>query len=184
MRVPGVARPSQPRAMKRSPHGTMELTETGDLWVAGRARCRFPRGPIRLSRLARAPRPLLISEGSQPRFSVLGVDYSEHAASRFKGGIVGWLEREGGMDPWTKALAGIAFSLEETGQVSEVISRPEGIFLVRYMAQQPAILRPFEAVSGDLDQQERQRLRSEAEAKFEADIGAKYPVRPLAPAPP
>jgi hypothetical protein len=67
-------------------------------------------------------------------FSVLSVDHSEHAASRYKGGVVGWLEREGGMDAWSKAVAEIAFSLKEPGEVSAVTARPEGVFLVRYMA--------------------------------------------------
>jgi len=112
-------------------------------------------------------------------FSVLGVDYSEHAASRYKNGVAGWLEAAGGMDGWSKAVADIAFSLKTPGEVSEVISRPEGIFLVRYMALKPASLRPFEAVSAELEHTERQRLRHTAEAEFDAIIQAKYPVAPL-----
>ena len=110
-------------------------------------------------------------------FSVLGIDYSEHAASRYKGGVVGWLEREGGMDAWSKALAEIVFSLKDPGEVSEVISRAEGVFLVRFMALQSAVLRPFEAVSGELDRAERQRLRDAAEKEFEAGIKDKHPVQ-------
>jgi hypothetical protein len=110
-------------------------------------------------------------------FSVLSVDYSEHAPSRFKGGVVGWLERAGGMDAWTKAVAEIAFSLKHAGEVSAVLSRPEGLFLVRFMALKPAVLRPFEAVSGELDQTERQRLRKSAETDFASAIHDKYPVR-------
>lgn len=110
-------------------------------------------------------------------FSVLSVDHSEHAASRYKGGVVGWLESAGGMDPWSKAVAEIAFSLKETGEVSQVISRSEGVFLVRYMALKPAVLRPFEAVSAEIERAERQRLRSAAEAEFESSIRAKHPVQ-------
>lgn len=110
-------------------------------------------------------------------FSVLSVDYSEHAASRYKGGVVGWLEREGGMDPWSKAVAAIAFSLNEPGEVSNVTSRPEGIFLVRYMAMKPAVLRPFEDVSAELTRAERQQKRAAAEAEFDAAIKAKHPVQ-------
>ena len=114
-------------------------------------------------------------------FSVLSVDHSEHAASRYKGGVVGWLEREGGMDAWSKAVAEIAFSLKEPGEVSAVTTRAEGVFLVRYMALKPALLRPFEAVSGELEQAERQRLRAAAEAEFESAIKAKHPVQWLTP---
>lgn len=109
-------------------------------------------------------------------FSVLGVDYSEHAASRFKGGVVGWMERAGGMDSFSKAVAEIGFTLKDVGEVSEVITRPEGVFLVRYMTAKPALLRPFESVAGELEQAERQRLRKAAEAEFETAIEKKYPV--------
>lgn len=110
-------------------------------------------------------------------FSVLGVDYSEHHASRYQGGVVGWLESGGGMDAWTKAVAQIAFSLTQVGEVSAVVARPEGVFLVRYMALKPAVLRPFEAVAGELGQVEQQRIRKTAESEFHEAIAEKYPVR-------
>ena len=110
-------------------------------------------------------------------FSALGVDYSEHHASRYQGGIVGWLESGGGMDAWTQAVAQIAFSLTQAGEVSAVVSRPEGVFLVRYMAQKPAVLRPFEAVASELGQGEQQRIRKTAESEFHEAIAEKYPVR-------
>ena len=113
-------------------------------------------------------------------FSVLGVDYSEHQASRYKGGVVGWLESGSGTDVWSKAVAQIAFSLKDIGEVSAVIDRPEGVFLVRYMALKPALLRPFEAVADELRQAELLVIRQSLEAKFNAAIGEKYPVRRLA----
>lgn len=109
-------------------------------------------------------------------FSVLSVDYSEHAASRYKGGVVGWFESSGGIDPWTKAVAEIAFKLRAVGDVSEVIRRPEGVFLVRVMAEQPAVLLTFESVAGQISHNEQQRLRQAAENKFQTSIDGKYPV--------
>lgn len=110
-------------------------------------------------------------------FSVLGVDYSEHQASRYQSGVIGWLESGGGIDDWSKAVARIAFSLTEPGEVSAVTSTPEGVFLVRYMALKPAVLRPFEAVVEELRQAEQQRIRKAAETEFNAAIEAKYPVQ-------
>ena len=112
-------------------------------------------------------------------FGVLGVDYSEHQATRYKGGVVGWLERDGGADRWTKALAEIAYSLDAAGQVSTVIARPEGVFLVRLMQLQAAVQRPFAAVSSELETLERQRLRQHAEAEFESSLSAQVVVRSL-----
>jgi hypothetical protein len=113
-------------------------------------------------------------------FSVLGVDYSEHAATRYKNGVLGWMERQGGADAWSRAVAEIAFSLEKPGQASTVISRPEGVFLVRYMAVEPAFVRPFESVSHELEQAERQRMRAAVEADFDSSLKSRYPASPLA----
>ncbi len=112
-------------------------------------------------------------------FSVLSVDYSEHAASRFKNGVLGWLERQGGADPFGKAVAEIAFSLKMPGDITDVITRPEGVFLVRCMAVTPESIRPFESVSSELEQTERQRLRQAAETDFAAAIKSRYPASPL-----
>lgn len=109
-------------------------------------------------------------------FSTLGVDYSEHQASRYKGGVLGWMESGGGMDAWTKAVAEIAFSLNEPGEVSAVITKPEGVFLVRYMTAKPAFLRPFEEVSNELEQVERKQIRTTLETQFNDAIGKKHPV--------
>jgi hypothetical protein len=118
-----------------------------------------------------------LKEHPDQGFSVLSVDHSEHAASRYKGGVVGWFERAGGMDAWSKAVAEIVFSLKEPGEVSAVTTRPEGVFLVRYMAQKPAVLRPFESVAGELERAERQRLRAAAEAEFDNTIKTQHPVQ-------
>jgi hypothetical protein len=114
-------------------------------------------------------------------FSVLSVDYSEHQATRYKGGVVGWMESGGGMDPWSKAVAEMVYSLDQPGDISEVVARPEGVFVVRYMALKPALLRSFESVAGELEQAELNRLKQKVEADFKHSIDAKYPVKHLLP---
>jgi hypothetical protein len=109
-------------------------------------------------------------------FGVLGVDYSEHSASRHRGGIVGWLERDSGGDPWTKVVSEIAFAIGEPGGVSEVTVRPEGVFLVRLMEIRRAVTRSFQAVSAELEREERARRRKELETEFDRHIESKYPV--------
>lgn len=124
-----------------------------------------------------------IAKHPEQGFSTLSVDYSEHAASRYKNGVAGWMERGGGMDAWTKAVAQIAFSLKSAGDVSEVVVRPEGIFLVRFMTESAAVQRPFEAVAAGLLRTERLRLREAAETDFESKILSRYPADPPLPPP-
>ncbi|MES2474662.1 MAG: peptidyl-prolyl cis-trans isomerase [Verrucomicrobiota bacterium] len=109
-------------------------------------------------------------------FSTLSVDFSEHAPTRYKNGVLGWLEPSGGIDAWSKAVAEIAFSLEKPGDTSAVTTRPEGIFLVRCMAVTPAFQRPFEAVSGDLAKADRALHQEAAEQDFADQLRQKYPV--------
>jgi hypothetical protein len=114
-------------------------------------------------------------------FSTLAIDHSEHQASRYQNGIVGWMESAGGLDVWSKAVAGILFSLSQPGAVSEVITRAEGVFLVRYMANQPAILRPFELVAPELARSEQLRQQKAVELDFNSSLEKKYSVRPHQP---
>lgn len=110
-------------------------------------------------------------------FAVLSVDHSEHASSRFKGGVVGWMEEGGGMDKWSKAVAKILFELTSPGEVSEVVTRDEGVFLVRYMNLKPEVIRSYETVKGDLGRAFKNDLRESLEAKFEEELSSKYPVQ-------
>ena len=109
-------------------------------------------------------------------FGVLSVDYSEHAATRYTGGSVGWLESVGGMDPWRRVVAELAFRLEDVGDVGSVTTRPEGVFLVRLMDRKPATSQPFEAVAPLLEQEERSRVIAGLESAFLREIEAAHPV--------
>lgn len=110
-------------------------------------------------------------------FGVLSVDHSEHASSRFKGGVFGWMEEDGGMDKWSKVVAKILFKLKSPGDVSEVVTRDEGVFLIRYMNLKPEVIRPYEAVKGELERAFKNDLRESLEAKFEEELSSKYSVQ-------
>ncbi|MAT47703.1 MAG: hypothetical protein CMO35_09790 [Verrucomicrobiaceae bacterium] len=111
-----------------------------------------------------------IADHPEKGFSVLGADYSEHSASRFRGGLVGWMGREGNLDSWSKAVASIAFSLKEKGEISEVTIRREGVFLVRLVDRKPGVTRSFESVAASLKRAEQSRLRENIRQKFEEEI--------------
>jgi hypothetical protein len=114
--------------------------------------------------------------GAERGFGELAVDYSEHHPSRFGGGIVGWVEREGGMDPWMSAVAEIGFGLKKAGDVSEAIIRQEGVFLVRLVEEKPAVARTFESVRDDIKNREIRRLREEMEESFWREAEQNHPL--------
>lgn len=109
-------------------------------------------------------------------FSVLSVDYSEHAPTRFKGGVLGWIEADGVGSGWSREVARIAFSLKEVGEVSPVLTGPEGVFLVRKMAVEPAKTGSFEATRNLLEREEQIRLKKKLEQEFQEEIQSKYPA--------
>ena len=111
-----------------------------------------------------------LADQPEKGFSVLAVDHSVHAATRFKGGVFGWIEKGSGTTGFDRALGEIAFSLGARGEVSPVIGRAEGIFLVRLMDLQPARQRSFESVRTELERGERSRLRKLLEEEFAADL--------------
>jgi hypothetical protein len=158
---------------------TGEKRQTAVLWLN-------PHGELEreqryVAKLAAAREWLLGNEelkaNPEQGFSVIAVDHSEHQASRYKGGDVGWLESRRGIDAWSNAVSEIAFALKERGDVSEVVARPEGVFLVRLIAFQPAVVRPFESVSEQLRLEERKRMQQECEARLLQHIEQKYPLR-------
>lgn len=106
-------------------------------------------------------------------FSILSVDHSEHAATRFKGGVLGWFEKEANPTDWLQAVAEIGYSIGEVGGLSPVVTHPEGFFLVRWMALKPAVQRSFESARSGLERAERDRLRASLEAEFTATFGSK-----------
>lgn len=71
-------------------------------------------------------------------------------------------------------MSEIVFSITGIGDVSPVTTRPEGIFLVRWMAQKPALQRSFDSVRAELERQERNRLKEQLEAEFRKEILAKF----------
>ena len=117
-----------------------------------------------------------LAEQIDKGFSVLAVDHSEHAPTRFKGGVLGWLDAQSGGSDWNHAVTKITFSLKETGEVSPVVMAPEGVFLVRLMAIQPAKKQSFQDVRPSLEREEQTRLRKQLEDKFYQGIKDRYSV--------
>jgi hypothetical protein len=113
----------------------------------------------------------------QKGFSIASIDHSEHVASRYKGGVIGWLEAAGGFDAFTKACAQIAFQLPTDGAVSDVIVRNEGVFLVRLIRRKNPLQINFDSIEKSLLEEEMQRLRRNAEHEFVQSIEKKYQVQ-------
>jgi len=112
-----------------------------------------------------------------PSFGPVAVRYSDHQPTRYRGGDAGWLQPDRGDRRWPEAVTAVVFSLQETGQVSPVITTPSGYYLVRLMATQESALRPYAAVKEHIRHQLLARKKAEVEQDFYEELKGKLPVR-------
>ena len=110
-------------------------------------------------------------------FGKLSIANSEHAPSRYKGGIIGWLESGPNMDPWSAAILEIAGELKAPGDLSKVVAREEGLFLVRLIQRQPARVRDLAEVREIIERELKTAQREAIEREFNERIQLTASVR-------
>lgn len=100
-------------------------------------------------------------------FGKLAVSNTEHRASRYKGGIIDWLEvDETYSDAWRQTVLDIAAPLQAPGALSAISATDQGLFLVRLVERRESSQRPFQHVSAMLRDRLVQERRQAAIAEF------------------
>jgi parvulin-like peptidyl-prolyl isomerase len=124
-------------------------------------------------------------------FGELASGNTEHAASRLKGGDLGWLDSGLSTDPWRVAVLETAASLPQPGDLSEVTANASGLFLVRVIERRAARVQSFDEARPRLERSLLEQRRSEAAQQLMSDIVAAASVQrfderlsALAPLPP
>ena len=124
-------------------------------------------------------------------FGELASGNTEHAASRLKGGDLGWLDSGLSTDPWRVAVLETAASLPQPGDLSEVTANASGLFLVRVIERRAARVQSFDEARPRLERSLLEQRRSEATQQLMSDIVAAASVQrfderlaALAPLPP
>ncbi len=157
---------------RKETHYTLrERTRVAVLWFATRGVA--PLVDRYKPKLEQAREKILAQPGETPAdkgFGQLAIRNSEHAPSRYKGGIVGWIESGQNMDPWRAAVLKISSGLKEAGQVSEVTETKEGLFLVRLLERSPARVRELSEVRENIARELATALRETIEAEFDESV--------------
>ncbi len=109
-------------------------------------------------------------------FGALAIKNSEHRASRFKGGDVGWLTKDPANDPLRVKVLSLAAPLKEPGDLSAVANLHGGLFLVRLIERRPAHVRPFDEVSSGIERKLLSQRRVDLEEQFNMDIRARLKI--------
>jgi parvulin-like peptidyl-prolyl isomerase len=98
-------------------------------------------------------------------FGKLSIAFSEHQASRYRGGDVGWV-REEGMAEIAKEATDAGFALENIGDVSEVVSADDGFYVVKLMDRRQPEAIPFEKAEKKITRALLLEKRKQVEEEF------------------
>ena len=106
-------------------------------------------------------------EVSVPHFGALARELSDDPASRYRGGVIGWIS-EGRSDRYAhdRAVLDAVRALEKPGQISDVLRGEDGVYLVRLVESEPRQSRPFEQLASGIRQRLMQERLAETEAEF------------------
>ncbi len=113
-------------------------------------------------------------------FGSVAIANSEHRASRYRGGDLGWLTVGTGgtaSGGWNAVVQEIARRLETPGELSGVVDSPEGLFLVRLMARRPGGVADFSSVRDRIESELLRERRQALEADFRSGIMARVVVK-------
>ncbi|WOO40080.1 peptidylprolyl isomerase [Rubellicoccus peritrichatus] len=86
-------------------------------------------------------------------FGKLSQMNTEHAASRYRGGVIPILQPTREHNQWRLAVLEIAKELSHPGQLSDVVVNEEGVFLVRLLEKREASPRSFDSVRSSITKQ-------------------------------
>ena len=100
-------------------------------------------------------------------FGEVAVEYSDDRSSRYQGGVVGWLvDQSEQRYRWDPEVIEAAFSLEETGEISPVVTTASGYYILRLAELEPERVTPLDQVADGI----RHRINRERAKRFENDF--------------
>jgi parvulin-like peptidyl-prolyl isomerase len=112
-----------------------------------------------------------------PHFGAVAREYSEDQASRYRGGVIGWIA-DGQADRYRhdRAVLDAAYALETAGAFSAPIKGKDGVYLVRLVELEPKRSRDFDELAPGIRQLLTRERQEEAEKDFRAALLQRYGV--------
>lgn len=104
-------------------------------------------------------------------FGPIARKYSDDRASRYVGGVIGWLIKFPDRQyKWEAPVVNAVFSLSEPGQMAPPIRTEKGIYLVRLVDRETASPRPFEQVKNGIFHQLMRSKGEHLDQALRADV--------------
>lgn len=119
------------------------------------------------ARLADARSKAQTLETTVPHFGNLSREYSDDAASRWRGGVIGWIS-EGRADRYSydPSVIEAARTLEQAGALSDVFRGKDAVYLVRLVESEPRQSRGLDQLASGIRQRLLQDRSAAAEQEF------------------
>ncbi|MEM1080888.1 MAG: peptidyl-prolyl cis-trans isomerase [Pseudomonadota bacterium] len=122
-------------------------------------------------------RAALALEPNVRDFGLLARDHSSHQASRYRGGVLGWI---GEGDParynYPVVVTEQSLSMDQTGAVSPVLEDEDGLYLVRMVAYEPSRTRSLEELSDGIRQRLLRQRFIDVEAEYRNQVVSDFEV--------
>ncbi len=110
-------------------------------------------------------------------FGSVAVKYSDHQATRYRGGDVGWLHYGKGDSRWEKEVMDALFSLSKPGEISPIIEASKGYYIVKFIDGKEESVRPLSSVRDKIYYQILTRKKKEAQGEFYKGLKEKVEVK-------
>ncbi len=142
-----------------------------------------------IERMGQAREKAAALDAGVPHFGALAREISDDAASRHRGGVIGWIA-EGRADRYShdRAVIEATRALEEPGALSDVLRGQDGVYLVRLVESEPRQARGFDQLATGIRQRLMQQRLAESEQQFRQrlmrEIGVEVRESVLAAIPP
>ena len=129
-----------------------------------------------LKRAESARAEALALEKGVPAFGKVAVSYSEDQDSRYRGGDIGWLQSGKADGRIDKKVSDAIFALKTSGQVSQVITAPDGYYIVKLIETKAATVKAFAQVKDGVKYQVVQEKRRKIESDLIEQLKSQIPV--------
>lgn len=104
-------------------------------------------------------------------FGPVAEGFSDHTASRYRGGVIGWIsEADADRSIYDKAVLAAGLGLSEDGEIAGPFRGTDGVYAVRLAGIEPARSRPLEELAGGIRQNLRQTQMAAVEESFRQEL--------------
>jgi parvulin-like peptidyl-prolyl isomerase len=116
----------------------------------------------------------LLMDASVSDFGGVAVKFSDHQATRYRGGDVGWLDKQ---SRWSQLFQAEYEKLGSTGVISEVLETDDGFYVLKVIEAKPGGIQTFASVREQIRHQLFRDKRQSVEDRFYADLAGKFDVQ-------